>query len=482
MVIEEEIETINQKPLCVDLDGTIISSDCLFESLLILLKSNIFYIVPIIYWLIHGRASLKSEIAKRISFNPTLLPYRKDLIDYIRFEKEIGRKIILATASNELIARSIASHLGIFDQVIASNNINLKGEAKRDALNKEFGEFAYDYIGDSKSDTHIWNSCSAAIVINPDKLNLSENIKNKITRSFSYQTNFFKDLIYELRIYQWVKNFLLVLPLILAHKFADIPSFINIIIAFLCFGLMASSIYLTNDMVDIESDRSHPNKRNRPLASGKLSILIGIILSPVLTLLSFTISYLILPRHFFLILVLYFVITTAYSFKLKRVVIIDIITLSILFTIRIVAGAFAVNVIISPWMLAFSMFFFLSLAIVKRFIELNLIIKSNQTEIKGRGYRAEDIAFIRSLGATSAYISVLVFAFYLNSREVVQLYKHPDLLWLILPLFLYWITRILFLAHRDEIHDDPIIFAVKDKTSYGIALAMLIIIFLSMSL
>jgi len=256
---------------------------------------------------------------------------------------------------------------------------------------------------------------------------------------------------------------------------------VNIIIAFFSFSLIASSVYVTNDLLDLSSDRAHPRKKKRPLASGDLPLVVGLISAPLLLFIGFIIAILFLETQFLTTLLIYYVITTLYSFKLKKLVILDIMTLASLYTIRIIAGGAAVNVEISPWLLAFSMFFFLSLALVKRYTELLVMINENKTKASGRGYEIGDTDLVRGLGTASAYMSVLVFALYANSDQIQTLYTEPYYFWGIAVLLMYWITRIWFLAHRGKMTDDPIVFTVKDPTSWLIGLGFAILGFLSIS-
>jgi 4-hydroxybenzoate polyprenyltransferase len=269
-----------------------------------------------------------------------------------------------------------------------------------------------------------------------------------------------------MRIYQWVKNVLLFLPLVLAHKANNLDAIWTVLLAFFAFGLSASFVYVTNDLFDLDSDRTHPNKRRRPLASGALSIKQAFVLMPILPILSFCISLYFLPIEFTLALISYMIITFAYSLALKRIYILDVIVLSCLYTLRIIAGSLASDVPVSPWMLEFSVFLFTSLAFVKRYTELLIMKEKNHTKTKGRGYNVGDIDMIRSIGPISGYLSILVFTLYLNSPEVARLYHNPTMMWPVSVCFIFWITRIWFLAHRGEMTDDPIVFTVKDPISY----------------
>ena len=470
----------NNIPLCVDLDGTLIYSDCLHESILLAVKRRPWLILYIPFWLITGGiVAVKSNIYKYASPNPLILPYNEDILNYIREEKSKGRKIILATASMQEIADSISDHLGIFDDVIGTSaKNNLRRKKKLEALEEKFGKKGFDYIGDSFSDIDVWKGARKAILVNPKRnIQKQAEFSGNVDRIFKTPKNKLKLIIKEIRVYQWVKNLLIFLPMFLAHHFYDFYSYLDALIAFFSFSFTASSVYVLNDMMDIEADREHPKKKERPFASGELSIQSGVYLIPVLLLLGFGIAAVALPLQFLSVLFMYYILTTAYSFYLKRVYVLDLIILATLYTIRLLAGAVATDVIISTWAMAFSMFLFLSLALVKRFTEIKTSLKNKKKDIKGRGYRISDIDLIRSAGTSSGLLSVVILALYLNSNEVLALYDSPNLLYLIAPLLLFWILRIWFKTDRGEMTDDPIVFTVKDLTSYivGFLIALIII-------
>jgi 4-hydroxybenzoate polyprenyltransferase len=264
----------------------------------------------------------------------------------------------------------------------------------------------------------------------------------------------------------------------LAHTFTNISQFTEVVIGFFAFSISASFVYVLNDLLDLESDRNHPSKRKRPLASGQLPIQIGIALIPMLLVIGIGLSFL-LSFKFQMILGAYVILTTAYSLSLKKIPMLDIIILASLFTSRIVAGAFAANVYLSMWILAFSMFFFMNLAVLKRYTELLVMKAKNQTEAKGRGYTVDDMGLLLSIGPAAGFLSVLIFVLYLNSQQAVELYKDPFLLWLISPILLYWVVRIWHLSVRGQMTDDPIVFTVKDKVSYIVGILIFIIAFLA---
>lgn len=467
-MIETSIDS--SRPLCVDLDGTLIATDALWESLLLLVKSKPLSLLSLPLWLLKGKAHFKRQIAERVKLNPASLPYRENVLSFLKKEQETGREIVLATAADATVAQGVATHLGIFSEVLASDGaINLSGHRKLAALKKHSGANGFDYIGDAGVDLPLWQAAHRAYLVQP-----STALHNKARRVasvggvFTEKKNNFLSLFKALRIYQWVKNILLFVPLLMAHKVIEAELNLQALYAFVAFSLCASCVYIVNDLLDLEADRLHPHKRHRPFAAGVLPIKIGVLTAPLLLVASFTIAAVFLPLNFFIVLGLYFLLTTAYSFHLKRVLVVDVLVLAGLYTLRLFAGGIATSVSISPWLLAFSMFFFLNLAFVKRFSELHLMQESKQTKSKGRGYIVGDIELFRSIGPASGYLSVVVLCFYINSREVVLLYKNPELLLLIGPFLLYWITRMWLWALRGKMTDDPIVFAAKDPASYVI--------------
>lgn len=453
--------------LVCDLDGTLVKTDTLVETFLLLIKKNPLYVFLMPLWLIQGKTVLKTEIAKRVELDASSLPYNEEVLEYLLAEKKSGRKVVLATAANKRIAGAVAKYLKMFDEVVASDaERNAKGKDKADILIQAYGEKEFDYIGDAKADLKIWEHADKALTVN-----VSQGLRGKIEantpiiKQFTYPQNEFKHWIKQLRIYQWVKNALLFLPLILAHLWADADLWKLSLTAFLAFGLTASSVYLLNDLLDLRSDRLHKTKRNRPFASGKIPPLAGIFVFPLLLIAGFSLASFV-SVSFVLVLLGYYLLTTSYSFILKKIYLMDIIVLAALYTTRIIAGGVATEVPISPWLASFSMFMFISLASVKRYVEL--LEAEEGGSISGRGYRKEDLKLMAPFGMACGMIAVFVFASYSLSEEVLKLYAKPNLMLSVCPFLLYWIGRIWFLAGRKQMHDDPIVFAIKDKTSWAI--------------
>lgn len=452
-------------PLIVDLDGTLIRSDLLIESCMLLLKSNPLYSILALVWLLQGKARLKSEIARRVDIPVEWLPYNQELIDYLRNQKKLGREIMLATASHIRYACSVANHLRIFDEVLATDETrNLSGPAKRTALTDRYGEKQYVYAGNAPEDLKVWEHCHQAIVVAPERLAKQAAKICPVELQLSPPKTHVKAFINALRVHQWVKNSLILVPLLTAHLIHSPQALLAAVMAFFAFSFCASSAYFLNDLLDLNDDRRHATKKNRPFAAGTLPLTVGLIGAPMLPALAAAICWF-LPWQFSLALATYYVTTVAYSFKLKRIVMVDVITLATLYTIRIVAGTAAVAVSLSFWLLSFSVFVFLSLAIVKRYTELVKLRGRNATKTLGRDYQVEDLELLSSLGGSSGYMSVLVLALYINSSDVKNLYTHPHIMWPVCLVMLYWISRVWIIAHRGNIDDDPIVFAIRDKIS-----------------
>jgi len=466
--------SLNSHPLIVDLDGTLINTDMLHESAIGVIRNNLWNTFRIPYWLLHGKAHLKQNLADRHDFDPRLLPYNHHFISWLNEQRSIGRRLILCTASDFALATIISNHLGIFDEVIASDGVvNLAGQNKAAALVERFGQGGFDYAGNSHDDLAVWQYARRAVVVNA-----TTKLAQKVIPACEVEMKFPQaspDIFIwsrVLRMHQWLKNLLLFIPLFAAHQFMNADVWPTLIIAFLSFSLCASSVYISNDLLDLESDRQHPRKCKRAFASGLVPAWIGVLLSPLLLLSSFALAHYV-GESFFYWLFFYFILTCAYSFSLKRLILVDCITLAVLYTLRIVAGAAAASMMLSFWLLAFAVFLFLSLAFIKRYAELEVQVHNGKKKIHGRGYYTSDASLIQTLGVTSGYAAVLVLALYLNSEAVAKLYHTPEFIWGVVPVMLFWISWMWMQAHRGEMHDDPLVFAVKDKASLfaGVAFA-----------
>jgi len=457
-------------PLCVDLDGTLIATDTLWESFLLLLRYKFWLIFLLPFWLTRGKAYLKEQIAQQVTLDVTSLPYHEEVLTFLQQEKQQGRRLILATAAHQQIAQAVAKHLNLFSQVFATDvTCNLKGSTKRDVLVQHFGEKGFDYMGDSKADLPIFQAADQSFLVAPT--GTLPKMSPPPARTFTPPSSTWFTWLKAIRPHQWVKNSLLFVPLILSHQLLDSSSLIDAGLAFLAFSFAASAGYLLNDLLDLAADRQHPTKKRRPLAAGLLSIPQGLMLFVLLLITSLTISSMALSASFTGMVLLYLLLTISYSFYFKRKLVIDVVLLASLYTHRILAGGIAVTVPITSWLLAFSMFIFISLAFLKRYTELLQL--SEQERIKHRSYQVGDLEMVASFGASNGYLAVLVFALYINSEAVTQLYHSPFLLWLVCPLLLYWITRIWFLAHRQKMLDDPVEFALTDHISWLVLLCIM---------
>jgi 4-hydroxybenzoate polyprenyltransferase/phosphoserine phosphatase len=455
---------LNAIPLAVDLDGTLVRSDTLHEAALRALREHPLALLQLPFWLLQGKAVLKQRLAALSRFDPSTLPYHQPLITWLTEQRAQGRKLVLCTAADHSIATAISEHLGIFDEVIASDgNTNLGGVKKADALERLFGAGGFDYVGNAPVDLHVWQRARKAVVVN-----VSAEVTRKakavadVDKIFDNDHRVGEALLRALRPHQWTKNFLLFMAPMAAHMIPDGETLPRLLLAFVAFSLCASAVYIANDLLDLDSDRQHPRKRFRPFAAGQIPVALGAMLVPLLLVCALLCAVPV-GWAFSAWLLFYFALTCAYSLILKRLVIIDCLALAMLYTLRVIAGAAALSIPLSFWLLAFSAFFFLSLAFVKRYAELDLQAKSGSERAHGRGYLTSDASLVQTLGLMSGYASVLVLALYLNSEAVVRLYRSPELIWAAVPVLLYWISRIWMKAHRGEMHDDPLVFALRDR-------------------
>lgn len=457
------------KPLCVDLDGTLVNTDTLWETVLLFIKQRpctAWFLL--IFWLFHSRSYLKRQVAQSVNLSADALPYNQQLLSWLKEQHALGRSLVLVTAADESIAMRIAAHLGIFNHVFASDGIrNLKGSHKADILNEAFGKGQYDYVGNHRSDLEIWLHCRYAILAN-----FSAGLLRRCREIAEVREHFPKTrlgvrkFLKAIRVHQYAKNILIFLPVLLGHYFTHAEMLWQSLLGFMCFSMLASSVYLLNDLLDLEADRRHASKSRRALACGELPIPVGIILLLLFLLLAVGLSFL-LPRAFQCVMLMYYVLTMLYSFTLKRQVLLDVLALSALYTLRIIAGMAIAAQIYAFWLILFSVFFFTSLAFIKRFTELDQMLRMKQEKtIHGRGYHTDQVQMISVFGIASGYLSVLVFALYINSQQAYSLYHHPSWLYLICPVLLYWISYVWLRASSGELHEDPIIFALHDKISY----------------
>jgi 4-hydroxybenzoate polyprenyltransferase/phosphoserine phosphatase len=478
--------------LCVDLDGTLVKSDTLHDSALAVARHHPRALVHIPGWLAQGKAALKRHLANTIQLDVAHLPYNRELLQYLEQQRATGRPLYLATAADADTANRIADHLGLFTGVLASDGqLNLAGKNKLAAFQSRFGD-NFSYIGNALPDLPLLEHCQEPMVANPTPALRAALRKARITpvRTFDERVSPLKAWLKAIRLHQWAKNTLIFVPLLLAHAWAR-GLLAGATLAFFSFGLCASATYIVNDLLDLEADRQHPRKRLRPFASGDLSALSGVVvvilfLAASLTLallvphviaaLSPQLLYLIKPHYFLLWLGIYLVTTLAYSLRLKRSVLVDVIVLSGLYTIRIIAGSAASGIAVSTWLGSFSIFFFLSLAFVKRFAELENLRERGGVSAGGRGYHVSDIEQLRSFGSASGYASVVVLTLYISTLDAANLYQHTKRLWLLVPVLLLWISRLWLMASRGKLNEDPVVYAITDRRSLLLGLVVVAIV------
>lgn len=472
--------SLSQPTLYVDLDGTVIKTDLLFESILLLLKKNLFQALLIPIWLLKGKANLKHELSKRVQIPVELLPLNTEFHAYLKGEVERGRNIVLISASSQLPVRQVSDHLGLFIDAMGSDeDHNLKSKNKVTRILQLDPAGGFVYAGNSKADIAVWSEASEVILVNC-KRSLAESLKHESEGilHFDAPQSTLKKFWQAIRPHQWLKNALIFLPLILSHQVNQPILLLQACIAFLSFSCVASSVYLLNDMLDLNSDRQHQSKKQRPFASGDLSLSYGYLGAPLLLALGFLVA-LWLPSEFILVLLTYWLMTTLYSLLLKSLFLIDVLTLASLYTWRIIAGSAAISVVTTYYLLAFSFFLFLGLAMVKRYTEFLNLQSQGKSSIEGRGYSVENLQTLATIGGGSSLIAVAVFAFYINAPATTELYGNPLLLWTICPLLLYLLWRIWALARRGELDEDPVLFAITDRHSQLIAAACGLIIWLA---
>jgi 4-hydroxybenzoate polyprenyltransferase len=460
--------------VCVDLDGTLIAADLLWESFVELLKQRPFQALILLLGALRGRARFKRRVARLVPIDPSALPYREDLLDELRELHRRGAWLVLATSSDESYARAVGAHLEIFTDVVASDGrVNLSGRSKAAALVDRYGENGFDYIGNDWADMPVWRAASKATAVAASpRLGRFVTTHRVIDRMHSTAPGTLRSTVQAMRPYQWVKNALVFVPAIGAHEFSRLDPWLFSALAFLVFSLSASAVYVLNDIADIRTDRLHPRKRSRPFAAGHLSVPFGLAAATALLAAAFSVCVAALSWQVALVVVTYLVATTSYSLVLKRTPVVDVFTLTGLYVLRIVGGGIATGIPLSSWLLAFALFLFLSLAFVKRYAEL---ITTNGW-IAGRGYGPDDAMWMHAIGTSAGYMAVLVLALYINAPEIAVLYTRPRILWFMCPLFLFWLTRLWFRAGRRVVHDDPVMEALRDPATYVIGGAALVIV------
>ncbi len=479
----------------MDLDGTLVKSDTLLDTVLVLARQSPRSLLQFPRWIVQGKAAFKRNVSLVAALDVAHLPYNQPLLEALRQQHAAGREIYLATGADNLLAERVAEHLGLFSGVLASDgSLNLTGGNKLAAFQQRFPA-GFSYIGNARPDLPLLTHSVHPMVANPSR-SLRAALRSaavRPTRTFTDKISPLKAWMRAIRLHQWAKNTLIFLPLLLAHVRAVGPV-VAAFLAFLSFGLAASATYIFNDLLDLEADRHHPRKRSRPFAAGDLSPITGAATILLFLALSLALA-LLLPRvltalspqfpwngqgRFIEWLVLYAISTAVYSLRLKRMILVDVMVLACLYTIRILAGSAAAGVMVSPWLAAFSIFFFLSLAFVKRFAELESMSLRSQAPdalaVKGRNYRVSDLEQLRSFGTASGYASVVIFALYIGTVVAQGLYSHHTRLWLLVPVLLLWLSRLWLKASRGELEEDPVVYAITDRRSLQLGVVVVAIV------
>jgi len=465
-------------PLYVDLDGTLIKSDLMFESILLLVKRNLMFILALPFWLLKGRAYLKARLAERVRVSVDQLPVNEEFHAYLKGQKEQGRELILISASNQDVVDDVSSHFNLFSHAIGSGSkLNLKAKNKLAKIKELTEGERFSYAGNSVDDLPIWQEASEALLVNCGN-SLAKRVNNEQTNRFDRPPSLFATFLQAMRPHQWLKNLLVFVPLLLSHQLNQTNLLLVSLVAYISFSLCASSVYFLNDLFDLKADRQHQTKRKRAFASGELPLAAGFIGGPILFLAAILIA-LSLPQTFVVVLLFYWLLTSLYSYYLKTLFLVDVFTLAILYSLRIVAGAAAIAVETTVWLLAFSFFLFLGLALVKRVTELLNVIAEGQSKIEGRAYRDEHLSLLSRIGSASSAAAIVVFILYITAPETTGLYNMPLVLWLICPLLMFLLYRIWQLAHTQKLEEDPVLFALTDRVGQTIAVACGILIWIA---
>jgi 4-hydroxybenzoate polyprenyltransferase len=466
----------SRPPLVVDLDGTLTPTDTLVESVLLLLRLRPWAVLLLPLWLLAGRASFKQRVAAEVRLEVGLLPWNAGLLAWLRQEHASGRRLVLATAAHESIAQAVAAELPLFEQVLASaGTVNLKSQAKLAAIRAQVGE-RFVYAGDSRADLPIWQASAGAVLVGVST-RLAQQVQaagTPIERRFERPNGRAMTWLRAMRVHQWAKNLLILVPMFTSFRFAEWPLLAAVALAFVSFSLAASATYLLNDLWDLDNDRQHPRKKLRPFASAQLPLQQGVAMAALLLVIAFVLAWQ-ASSSFALMLLGYVVLTTAYSWSLKHYVLLDVLMLAMLYTYRVLAGSIVTGIAVTPWLLSFSVFTFFSLALVKRCAELVLLQQGGGKGAHGRDYRVSDLVVLWPLGIGASLCSVVVFGLYIGSAEALGQYGRTEVLWLVGLGLLYWSARLWIKTARGEMHDDPLVFALRDFGSRVTVLAMVLV-------
>jgi 4-hydroxybenzoate polyprenyltransferase len=460
------------------MDGTLLRIDTLPEALFAAAFANWRVLPQVPGWLSQGKAQLKQELAQRWQFDPAGLPYNRPLLEWLRAQHEAGRKLVLCTASHALVAQRVADHLGLFDAVIATEGgLNLRGDAKAEALGRRFGKGGFVYVGNDATDFAVWDQAAAAVLVNT-----SGTVRHEARARYAIEAEFDDGVIDPLKLaraslramrpYQWVKNALCLVPVIASADFSP-AAWLGTLLITLAFCLTASGIYLINDISDLAADRAHPRKRHRPFASGEVPVAVGLLLCPILLLAGVVMGW---ASGALLALGAYVIASLAYNIWLKEQPLIDVFVLAGLYTVRLFGGGEASGHPVSLWLLGFSSFLFLSLAFIKRVSELLRISATPARAAMRRGYLTDDTAMLQMFGCASTFTSAIVLALYVQSDAVERVYVNPAMLWAAVPLLLFWQCRLWLSTARGYMHDDPIVYAARDWVSWAVFAVLALVV------
>ncbi|MBV9826393.1 MAG: UbiA family prenyltransferase [Alphaproteobacteria bacterium] len=457
-----------ERPLVVDLDGSLVHSDTTLEAFLAASRSPL-ALIRAIWALRDGRAAFKRQLAAAVTLNPAHLPYNAPLLTYLRAEHAAGRALVLATGADRATADAVADHLRLFDRVLASDGqTNMTGKNKLAAISRYLDGAPFTYIGNSGTDLGVWCGAAGAICVNArPKVVRAAAMLTTVEREFSAPPGGARLLLRAMRPHQWVKNLLVFVPLVAAHAIGDIPGWLAAIAMFVAFCCAASAIYLANDLTDLAADRRHPTKMHRPFASGVLPLPIGLIAAPLLMLLGIALS---LAAGAFPTLLAYGALSVGYSLWLKTQPLVDVFALAALYGLRLLAGGAASGYPVSLWLLAFSSFLFLGLALIKRVAELMALPPGAMMRAAGRGYRAGDLPILQLMGVASSFVASMVLALYVQSELASAAGRQLTPSWIIVPAVLFWECRMWLVTARGEMHDDPVVYAARDWVSWFVAI------------
>lgn len=472
--------TDSSPPLVVDVDRTLLATDLLWEGLVRILVDRPHRLPYALAGLLNGRAMFKTRVMEFADLDMATLPLRREVRELIEEANNTGRDVILASAAHRSQVEALARRVGAAVALGSDERRNLKAEEKLREVLRHAEEF--DYVGDSRDDLPLFRAARRSILVDPDtwtRRRVERDPGDEQVRVIQRPlVRRFRSWGRSLRPHQWAKNGLLLLPMLAAHMEWTTSLAEQAVGGLAAFSLLASAVYVGNDLADLPHDRRHPSKSDRPLAAGEMTIPAGLITVAALLAVAVMLT-LRLPTAFGVTLVVYLTLNVGYSMGLKRVLVLDLVILAALYTIRIVAGAALVRIELTGWFLAFSVFLFLSLAVLKRVVELEdrqAPTREAESNASGRAYRSADLPVLHAVGPAAGVMAALVYCLYITG-PVRELYDHPDLLWIGLPLFLYWIVRVWLLALRGEVDDDPVVFVLRDLSSYSVLGAFLLVVF-----